>query len=278
MTAKDSYIPGNSSSNSPSNAPSNTNIGSKELYEKNMAFFSSRYPGIYNYFLTYQASNSKLIVDANANYIDLKEIDLKEIVLKETDLKEKDTLLYGVDARQYCQDEVNKFIAAYPAGSTLAGFNLPGGKEFDHAGLFFEKAGFAVKHCPISIGENPAYHLGDFYPLLVVTGVGLGFHLEALLAQKEVHTLILVENKLSHLASSFYCIDWARLLTRFNGENGCSFTFVLALEESDDLTWNLWNELITFRPMFPLLPLFYNHRTNHQNNHHFCQTCEISSH
>ena len=52
----------------------------------------------------------------------------------------------------------------------------------------------------------------DCIPILVVNGIGLGYHLAEIYERIDVMNLIIVEPDLDVFYLSLYCFDWANLL------------------------------------------------------------------
>ncbi len=57
------------------------------------------------------------------------------------------------------------------------------------------------------------YHLENYYfPVLIVFGIGLGYHIPLLIRKTIPHVLIIVEEDINLLKSSFYTLDWEEIL------------------------------------------------------------------
>ncbi len=220
-------------------------VEQNQRYQRNLEFFSQKYPAIYDYFVRYSFTESQFVFDPTSFALDLNE---------------NGKPLYNVDAHIYCKDEVTKILSQCGKGSKIETVPTYNPSNFKFERLFCAKAHALVQYCPFPVGEKSSYQLDDFYPMIVFMGVGLGYHIEELLAQKDIHQAVIVETKFDRFLASLYCIDWAKIGERFDAKSGRMLSFVLMADEGGGLVAELWNQLQFHRPIFPLMTLFYNHR------------------
>ncbi len=74
---------------------------------------------------------------------------------------------------------------------------------------------------------NKIYHLEDYhFPVLLVFGIGFGYHIPLLIKKTQPHILILIEEDINLLKSSFYTLDWEKIL-KISKEKKTNLFFVL---------------------------------------------------
>ncbi|WP_430459815.1 motility associated factor glycosyltransferase family protein [Thalassolituus sp. LLYu03] len=219
----------------------------QQLRNKNEAFFKRTEPSIYN-----------LIHDKKLSNCDLQIVKHPEHL--EVDVTEQGSYRYHSQGRYYCREEANKFLTQMSPGSLLPPFIATDANifSFDRVGSrHFKELSETIQK---KIDPYQNIPMPEFYPLLVITGVGLGFHIENVVQQRDIGSLIIYEHKLDRFLTSLYCIDWEAIYQRFNPNKGTSIQLIIA--DTDDqhiLKGILWNELIKYCPHFPFATLFYNH-------------------
>lgn len=159
-------------------------LESKELFEQNLEFFKELNPALAERFANYEALSSIVYDD------------------DDPDILFQGMKLYGTGAKNHAQTQLENFWKA-PGVITLTRSSVT---ESDSEGLKFLDSF-------LEYGENngvtfceerttrQAFHL-------IVLGVGLGQHLEALLDDVKPRNLILVEPNEEFLYQSLFCFDW----------------------------------------------------------------------
>jgi hypothetical protein len=105
------------------------------------------------------------------------------------------------------------------------------------------------------------YELEDFYPLVTFLGCGLGYHIEEMVLEHNVHNVLVVEPSLDKFAASLYAVDWRAICQRYIRQDGKCIHFIIGAERNEYLIWAVtWNRLIELSPHFPVAALFYNHQ------------------
>ena len=137
--------------------------------------------------------------------------------------------LYRGDARTVTAGQ----IAAYRQAPFRVFRTLPGGDNLCHGiGLGFME--FVRTRCQALVehgGELTTAPKGDG-GILVVFGVGLGYHLDALIALANPRSVVLIEPVPEFLALSCHAIDWQDFLDRHRA-NGRRFKIIVTPHESD---------------------------------------------
>jgi hypothetical protein len=227
-------------------------IQMQKLRYKNEQFFKTAEPSIY-----------ALIHEKKVTQSDLKIIPSEQNESIEIDVIEKGQARYFGCGIQYCEKEAEKFAKQMFPGSDFPNFKGADADifSFDRVGsIHFRKLIHSLEE-NIEIEEKTT--LPDFYPLLVILGVGLGFHIESILKNRDVSSLIIYEYKLDRFLTSLYTLDWENIYSYFDIDKGHSIQIILATEDNYIAQYGmLWNELVHYTPHFPFTTLFYNHLTD----------------
>lgn len=216
--------------------------------QKNEDFFKKHEPTIYEHIKGKHLSDSELkIVKKENNQFEL-------------DIIEKGKKRYFDEGIRYCEAECAKFISQMAPGYKLPPFSSMNEDTFRFNRLGSLAFKSLVKDLRNIINPDEQISLPDFYPLLVITGIGLGLHIEKILEEKEISSLIIFEHKLDRVITSLYTLDWEKIYSKFDIKNGKSIQLIFTT--GDDFLihqGSLWNELINYCPHFPFSTLFYNH-------------------
>lgn len=216
---------------------------------QNLLFFQQNYPGIYEYFASYQLSQYKVDILIEKEDIDLL-IDGQH--------------LYKGQARSYAKHEIASFLSVFDHGSKIHSIR-PLEKNTYKNSRFFAHLLSSIQYYYFQ--DEPkfeGYQLDDFIPMVVMMGVGLGYHVDYLSKTRDIQQMIVFENDMDKFAASMYVVDWRAIVESFTSKPGGSFTFLLANNTNSvqDAYAVLWNELIKHTPVFPVTTLFYNHLAN----------------
>ncbi|MCG8614169.1 MAG: DUF115 domain-containing protein, partial [Pseudomonadales bacterium] len=223
-----------------------------ELRAKNLNFFRSYYPGIYEFFSTYQLKGSKLDILPETNEVDL-------IV--------DGGSLYSKRAKQYAKREMAAFLNAYDYGTKVKSVRPLAKDTYTNQRLFARSiSGLYEQYYEKFQGSVPfgGYQLPDFFPLVVFMGCGLGLHIQYLASIRDIRHCLILETDMDRFAGSFYCVDWEQTLMPFLSDpaRSCKFILLPDLQDEQLIYGAVWNELIRMCPIFPLTTLFYNHLSN----------------
>jgi hypothetical protein len=127
-----------------------------------------------------------------------------------------DTRLYNADARSFTTGQVDAFMAKplrlFMERPTRAGLVSPiCVKLHDSLGEFLIDRGIEEIRRQVS-EDSPHY--------LIVFGLGLGHHIEALARRTKARWLIIVEPIADFIAHSFHTVDWPALFAHFEEQGG----------------------------------------------------------
>lgn len=230
-------------------------IKMQELRAENELFFKTAEPAIY-----------ALIHDKKFVHSDLKIIPSPKDESIEIDVIERGQARYFGSGILYSEKEAEKFSKQMSPGSDYPNFNAGNADifSFDRVGSIHFRELIHKLEDNIEIKEETK--LPDFYPLLVIMGVGLGFHIENIINSREISSLIIFENDLDRFLTSLYTLDWRNIFSKFDVDKGHSIQLILATDDNYNAKYGmLWNELVNYTPHFPFTTLFYNHLTDSTN-------------
>ncbi len=216
----------------------------QQRYQNNLAFFKAHYPEIYRHFVNYEWRGCQFVIDPSSGKVDLND---------------NGKPLYGMDAKDYAEQELATFCATSHTQLEINSIGTYGRDSFNAQRFFGKTARYLAQLMLSNCGQEASYQLSGFYPLIVFMGVGLGHHIAELIEREEVHHAVIVESNFNHFAASLHSIDWQKICGRFNKQSGQMLSFILHQPE-ETLTASIWQQLLHFRPIFPLTTIFYNHR------------------
>lgn len=214
--------------------------------QKNLAYFEKRHPEIYKLFKDHKLTTLQLNI--------LTETD-------EVNILKDGEHVYPEGAKKYAHEEVEVFRKSYRQGSIIRSFVPPvyGDYMFPRFGQIAVNE--LLEKSPVRKENFQWMELGNFYPMIVFLGCGLGYHIEEMVKHYDVHNLMIVEPNLDVFAASLYSVDWDGICSGYHSSEGRILHFIIGAEESEYLLWAVtWNRLIELSPHFPIMTLFYNHQ------------------
>ncbi|NVK42146.1 MAG: motility associated factor glycosyltransferase family protein [Oceanospirillaceae bacterium] len=216
-----------------------------DRFDKNMAFMEKHLPNLYKVLNSWEMKKTRLEIDHENEEYKLFAADMD---------------LYPAGAQAYAIEEAEEFLSQVAPGAPLISCapSTPG---------LYEIPRFFARHLDQTIRQAfPSsgfkhYPIPDFYPMIVFMGVGLGLHIQEVLKNSKIQTLVIFENDPEQFLASMYVTDWYEIIPNFKINNGMAIHFVIMHDTDEDASFKqLWNELNFFVPHFPLATLFYNHR------------------
>lgn len=227
----------------------------QSLRQKNELFFKKQAPEVFNLIDGKKSASNELKILESEN----DEIEL--------DVIEKGKSRYFNAGMKYCEAECDKFLKQMREGTKLPNFIATKSSTFklNRVGsLHFKKLATLLEN---KVNIDGPIEIPEFYPMLVVMGVGIGKHIERLVTKKDISSLIIYENNLDRFLTSLYCINWEFIYSKFDINKGKTIQIILS-NESDYITQYgiLWNELVNYCPHFPYTTLFYNHLNDTLNS------------
>lgn len=219
--------------------------------QQNLAYFEQYHPKIYEAFHNYTLRNAKLNISPDGQDINL--------LVNGKALYEKDYRLTG-------KRECDIFLASFPRHKPITTVKAPGVSYFPSPRSFHSLGRELIENSPV---ENPAavpMISRDNYPLVVVTGVGLGGHIESLSNRAQVSHFIIYEPNPDVFAASLYTMDWAGLFEARSKHSSLSVQiFVGNIITEEGRFSAIWNTLARLNPLFPTSTYYFNHLGDKEN-------------
>lgn len=186
-------------------------------FQRNLAYFKTTAPALYQAFENYQASTFQLqFVDGHWDLLELR----------------TRKLLYNQDPQAYSDSLVNKFLhMPYCYRVSILPIKAFGTDDEAHIGNInpmLESVEDAYKKHP----EPRKPPVGADCPLLIINGIGLGFHIAQFIQRTCVHHLCIVEPDPDIIYASLHTVDWQIICEEFAGP-GRSINLVLAQNPKD---------------------------------------------
>lgn len=222
--------------------------GLQEIYDRNMAFFEENMPSI-STAIRRHGKLTHCLIEGYEN--------------GELDLIVNGKSYYRKHAQQYAEKEVKEFTHQLRESAPLKTIQPPYSGSYEGVRFYFKHISDTVKilNREIPIPQDK-YLLEDWYPIVIVTGCGLGLHVSELIDQKDINSLFVVEKDIEQFICSCYVTPWYEIAAKFSHLNGKSFHLILPITAEDyfDVFVSIWNIITKYAPRFPLTSLFYNHR------------------
>ena len=175
----------------------NLNFESIEYYfHKNMKFFKQNVPYLYEQFQAFQLQNLTFNINAE----------------EEIEIIYHDVKLYPQTPQKHCEQQVKEFIrnpheimycpSEYPPNDTVL---------YRHINKVFAISPLKEAACNDTIIPST-----KDIPLMLIAGVGAGYHIQPLIEQWDIRHLIILEPELELFYLSLHTIDWEAIFNYFN--------------------------------------------------------------
>lgn len=219
---------------------------------KNLSFFERTYPGIFQFFSSYEMKRCKLDV-------------LPE--RQEIDLIENGRHLYS-GAKQYAPREVEQFLNVYDYGKKVKSIRPLFEGEYKNPRLFARSVNDLYKESPLQADSYDGYTIPQFFPMMVFMGAGLGLHIQNFCSKRDVQNIVIVETDMDKFMASLYVTDWEAIATPYLSSEERSIQFILLPDgrTEQQIRDVVWSYLIEQCPVFPVMTLFYNHLGDPKND------------
>ena len=223
-----------------------------ERRNRNLAFFASHYPTVYER---------------------IEKVSLQTIKLNINELGAETDILYGPqssryggDAERYAQNEVTQFLSQHVAGSLIEAHSCFQAKHYGVPRYYFNAIRTYLESVEQSGITGSVFHRPEALPGVVILGAGLGYHVIDLLQRRPVLDCMVVEPNLEVFAASLYCADWFLLAERVQDSASRVTFFVGEHDHPEVMVAVVWNQLIQRSPIYPLMTAFYNHGNTAEHN------------
>lgn len=218
---------------------------------QNLAYFKQHHPKIYEAFHNYSLRDAKLNISPDGNDINL-------LVGGKA--------LYERDYRRTGERECDIFMRSFPRNSPITTAKAPGPGYFPTPRAFHALGRELINAAPLKKPGSTPLFSRDNYPLVVVTGVGLGGHIEALSNRAQVSHFVIYEPNPDIFAASLYTMDWSGLFESRSRDSALSVQIFVGNIISDERKFAaVWNTLARLNPLFPTSTYYFNHLGNKEN-------------
>jgi hypothetical protein len=167
-------------------------------FKKNMAIFAKAAPAIHQRFLNYQPEELKLSFDEN-----------NEVSLVNFKLDNK-PVYGGQSPKDICTAQVKNFVDQPTTASITLEPTPDDTRRFRQVSMLNE----LLEQSDRSI-KNPNINCSAPIGMMLVTGCGLGYHIEQLLAQLDIFSMCIVDPHSDSFYASLHTIDWTPIIHHF---------------------------------------------------------------
>ena len=215
----------------------NTNI----CFKKNLLFFKHKMPKVYEKFYNFIPQKVKLFIDKN-----------EELNFLYNDFKGHKYIAYSENPKEFCKQQAQNFInnphkiKIAPSVSSRVDFIL----------YNFIKTISSLKNEK----AKETYFEKSCIPLLIVIGVGLGYHIEYLIRDLNIKHLIIFEPDEEIFYLSLYTIDWENIFEQLGKNNVTLFIHLGNKDINININVNnILNNIKQINPIFINNSSIYRH-------------------
>lgn len=216
----------------------------QQLHQKNMNFFATHYKTIHDHLIRLKHDEYELLLDSSSG---------------DADVKFRGQLTYNGSAKRQAELDYEAFLHTCAPGQAYRSmqavrpslFYLP---RTAHSFI----SSILSKHVQEDSDLNVTWPIPDFYPQVVVMGIGLGLHITKLLTNHKVHNVILYEPDFTMILMSTFVTDWEELY-RIQRKPGHSLTILTGRKEQGRQI--VLSALAARAPHFPLSTQFFIHNS-----------------
>ncbi len=166
-------------------------------FNKNMALFKSVAPSIYEQYVNYQPEELRLSYDKDG-YINL------------VNYKLDNKPVYASDPKEFTRKQIENYEKR-PSLTNIS-FTKTKEAEDDHFHVHLIN-NLLDDYKTLSVAKE--YHLNTPIGLLLVTGCGLGYHIEELVRKYDVHNLCIFDPHKDSFYASLHTVDWQPIIKNF---------------------------------------------------------------
>lgn len=168
--------------------------------QKNLALFADRFPQIHKLVCNRTPTDVSLVLDPNHN------INLANI--------SDGICFYNGDPKAICNEQVDQFKRKARVRRFLMTKNKEQNEKHAHIQALNTLIDGYEQENPIRLRKTPAY-----LPNLIVSGIGLGYHLNALVKNYDIQNILIYENCIDSFYASLHTLDWQGILDYFQHDN-----------------------------------------------------------
>ncbi|MFL0799161.1 MAG: DUF115 domain-containing protein [Agarilytica sp.] len=170
------------------------------LYAKNLELFKERMPMVHKLMSQHEAGNVALRIDPN-NQVNLLH-------------QAERHYLYNDIPSDFCRKQVDLFRKSSKVRRLRVTRNKAYNPEHIHIPSLNALVDEYEENQAERITETP-----DFITSLIVTGVGLGYHIETLVKEFDIQNIVIYEKCIDTFHGSMHVLDWTPILDYFRQSN-----------------------------------------------------------
>ncbi len=217
----------------------------EKLRQKNVAFLKRKFPDVYKLLTTHDIENKKPLSNENGEWVDLLE---------------RGSRVYNFDCIEYSKKECSKFLDNFKPGNEIKTVVQASTASFTYDRLASNKLRVMHEELEKLIDISSKFEATEFIPMILVFGIGMGYHITELVKSRPIGSLIIFDNDIENLIISLSTTDWEWVDSHFKPNEGTSLQFVFS---HSNIAINdksiVWNTLIKYCPQFPFTTYLYNH-------------------
>jgi len=222
----------------------------QEIYQKNIDFLYSFDKTLYDNIQNTTLSDYNLTLHDNQLNVSIK-----------------GKVLYPNNSSEFITLQVNNFLQN-PSSYSKTPSTTPIIANQDIHNIFFNK----IKQISPFNYEKETFtnyfqHLDEYFPSLILYGIGTGIHIYELLNKVTVNHLIIVDQDYSFLKISMHVLDWTKIFTKFSdSKKSIKFYIDSNYEKIGKL---ILNDFFSQSPfLIDFIPYFVHYQTEHLINIH----------
>lgn len=180
-------------------------------FQENLAMFKERMPNVFRVMEKHQPERYRLHLD-HSDKLNLLDTQDKRF-------------LYDEDPSSVCKEQVDHFAKHAKVRRYLVAKN----KVYNDSHIHIPRLNSLIDEYEKNKAERIKGGTPSFIPSLIVSGVGLGYHLPQLTEAFDIQNTIIYEQCLDTFFASMHVIDWGQILNYFK-QNGRSISICLNVE------------------------------------------------
>lgn len=227
-----------------------------ELFEQNLAFFRKHQPNLFNAVVNHTCQEYRLCSnpDGSPNIIAMQS---KQPVSPSYTMNDiMDAIHKNIDML-FCNLQVgNSFL-----GDAAESYKINNPIQWDMQKRLFEVGIFSkLKLSPDYLTPLQSFR-ADYFPLVRVYGIGLGYHLTEMIKVKRISYMTIYEPCIDLFYTSLFTIPW-NLIFKYFESKGKGVNLVIGLDPDDAITSNM---AFIGQRLMPLTSCFYRYKHfNHE--------------
>lgn len=218
-------------------------------FKKNLKIFKEVLPESAKILANHQPRNVILKLDPNG-----------EVNLADTKTK---TYFYNSPPKLYCKDQVEN----YQKNQILFRFSIEKNDEYNERHLHINHLNSLIDQYQEEEVKQDKSTV-NMIPNIVVTGVGLGYHLPALLSELNIQNILIHEACIDTFHASLHTLDWAPIIDYFQGaDKSIKFCIGSTIDEALQQVEASFQEIGFYSQVYT----FIYHHTTRRNEIDFIQ-------